>query len=29
MTYGPNRKFRREYAQLFKQDPVGAAEYTL
>ena len=29
MTFRPNRKFRREYALLFKQDPVEANIFLL
>ena len=29
MTFKPNRKFKKEYDRLFKQDPVGANIFLL
>ena len=29
MTFKPNRKFKKEYNRLFKQDPIGANVFLL
>jgi len=29
MTFKPNRKFKKEYDRLFKQDPIGANVFLL
>jgi phosphotransferase system HPr-like phosphotransfer protein len=29
MTFIPNRKFKKEYDRLFKQDPIGANVFLL